>query len=207
MAKKFHLGLFSSPPVMHHTVGGWKHPRNIKRGYRFDRPEVWQHVARLAEQAKFDFIFSADIGGGVFDAYLNDFKAAVRYGVQTPCFEQAVLHMFLAAATEQLGVIPTFTINGRQPWHVARLFATMDHLSGGRTGWNIVSSFQKIGAQNLGMADQLDHTTRYERADEFVEVCRQLWDSWEADAVVMDVEHDIFAARLPKGLENSVAIR
>ena len=193
MAKKFHLGLFSSPPVMHHTVGGWKHPRNIKRGYRWDRPEVWQHCARLAEGAKFDFVFSAEIGGGVYDAYQNDFRPAVRYGVQTPCFEQSVLHMFMAAATEHIGFVPTVSINGKQPWHVARMLATMDHLSGGRTGWNLVCSFQKIGAQNLGMEDQLEHRTRYERADEFAEVCHRLWTSWEPDAVVMDAERDIFA--------------
>lgn len=71
MVKKFHLGLFSSPPVMHHTVGGWKHPRNIKRGYRWDRPEVWQHCARLAEGAKFDFVFSAGRRHGGADCRLD----------------------------------------------------------------------------------------------------------------------------------------
>ena len=99
----------------------------------------------------------------------------------------------LGAVTEHVGVIATHSIIGTEPYTLARRFATLDHLTGGRAGWNVVSSTHRNAAENLGLTEVIDHDQRYEMLDEYVDVCQALWRSWEEDAIVRDVERDVFA--------------
>lgn len=194
MTTPFHLGLYTMPPLTHHSMATWRHKLNIPegRGFAFDRAKVWQYVGQLAESAKFDFFFSADTEG-VYRAYQDSIDPAIKYGAQVPVFDQTITLSFVAASTANIGVISTLSINGTPPYVAARKFATLDHLSGGRAGWNVVTAFQKSAAQNLGNEDQLDHDARYDRAEEYMEACYQLWNSWEEDAIVFDKEGGTFA--------------
>jgi FMN-dependent oxidoreductase (nitrilotriacetate monooxygenase family) len=99
----------------------------------------------------------------------------------------------LSAVTENIGIIATHSISGTEPYLVARKFATLDHLSGGRAGWNVVTSTHRSAAQNLGLDTMIEHDARYEMIDEYVEVCKALWGSWDEDAIVLDVDGDVFA--------------
>ena len=186
------LGLYSMPPATHHSVATWKLARNATRGLRFDRLGLWAETARLAERAHFDFVFAADTNG-IYSEYGGSHDAAVRYALQVPCFDAHVLMTALGAVTERIGVIATHSIVGTEPYLVARKFATLDHLTGGRAGWNVVTGTHRNAAENLGLDGLVEHDTRYEMADEFVDVCRALWDSWEDDAVVRDVAGERFA--------------
>jgi FMN-dependent oxidoreductase (nitrilotriacetate monooxygenase family) len=194
MTKKFHLAQYTMLPVTHHSTATWKHPRTMKGGWEFDRPEVWQHVAQVCENAKLDFFFSADTEG-VYSDYQNSWQPAVRYAAQVPCFDTGTIMCWLAAATRQIGIVQTVSTAAIPPYLVARRLATFDHLSRGRAGINIVTAFHKSATRNLSLADSyhLQHDNRYDRADEFMEVCYRLWDSWDTDAVVQNSEGDMFA--------------
>lgn len=187
-----HLGLYTMLPVSHHSMITWRHPRNMPRGYRFDRPEVWQHLAQVIERGCFEFFFSADTEG-VYSEHGDSYRQSIRYAAQVPCYDQTILLTYVAAATKHIGIVPTISVNGTQPYVAARKLATLDHLTGGRAGWNVVTAFHKNAAQNLGLDDQLAHDQRYDRADEYLEVCYRLWESWEEGAIVQDVEADTFA--------------
>ena len=190
---KIHLVQYLMPPVTHHSTATWKHPRNMMGGqFRFDRPEIWQHVARLCEQAKYDAVFLADVEG-LYSDWGASPAGAVQYGSQSICFEPTIVLTWMAAATSQLGLVMTLTTNSYPPYVAARKFATLDHLSAGRAGWNLVAAFHQAAFQNLGQTHVLDHAERYERADEYLDLCYRLWDSWEEDAVVMDSAGDTFA--------------
>lgn len=191
-AKKFHLALYTMLPVTHHSMATWKDPHNMTRGFKFDRPEVWQYVGQLAERGCFDFFFSADTEG-VYSEYKQSYKYSVKYAAQVPCFDQVTLLSFVAAHTTNIGFVATSSINGQPPFITARKMATWDHMTYGRAGWNVVTAFHKRAAENLGKHDQMDHDERYDMADEYMDVCYKLWDSWDADAVVQDVENDTFA--------------
>ena len=181
------------PPIQHHSMVTWKHPHNMLGGvYRWDRPEVWQEVGRLCEQAKYDAIFFADTEG-IYSEWGESHEAAVRYGAQVPCFEPTVLMTYVAAVTRHLGLAFTLTTTSYPPYVAARKFATLDHLSYGRAAWNVVTGFHHAAFQNLGLPDIVAHDERYDRADEYLEVCYQLWESWDEDAVVMDAGRDMFA--------------
>jgi long-chain alkane monooxygenase len=189
---RIRIGLYSMPPVTHHSVATWKLQRNAARGLRFDRLGLWKETARLAERAGFDFVFAADTNG-IYSEYGGSHEAAVRYALQVPCFDAAVLMTAIGAVTNHLGVIATHSIVGTEPYLVARKFATLDHLTGGRAGWNVVTGTHRNAAENLGLQELIDHDERYEMADEFVDVCRALWNSWDQDAIVLDVDGDRFA--------------
>jgi len=194
MAKKFHLAQFTMMPVTHHSLATWKHPRNMQGEWRFDRPEVWQHAARVCERGKFDFFFSADTEG-IYADYQQSYAPAVRYAAQAPCYDVSTMMAWQAAVTSKIGFVFTASVAGLPPYLLARKLATWDHMSAGRAGVNIVTAFHLSAARNLGIedADYFAHDARYDRADEYMEVMYRLWDSWEEDAIVMDVEGDRFA--------------
>ncbi len=158
-----------------HHPAAWRHPSNTANG----RPDVkyWVKLAKLAEQAKFDAFFLADFigrsGKNVEDASGN--------GVSFQ-FEPLTLLSAIASVTEHIGLIATVNANFSEPYNVARLLASLDHISGGRAGWNIVSSFGPHTAGNFGIEDGRGHGERYERADEFLSLVKQYWDSWDDDA-------------------------
>lgn len=195
MSTRFHLAQYTMLPVTHHSTATWKHPRNMKGGWRFDRPDVWQHLAQVCENAKFDFFFSADTEG-VYAEYQKDYAPSVRYAAQVPCFDTGTIMCWIAAATKKIGVVQTVSTAAIPPYLVARRMATFDHLSSGRAGINIVTAFHTSACDNLSIAPNSyhhKHDLRYDRADEFMEVCYKLWDSWEEGAVVEDIENDMFA--------------
>jgi FMN-dependent oxidoreductase (nitrilotriacetate monooxygenase family) len=136
----------------------------------------YQELARTAERGLFDSLFIADI-----PALWMGF--AQRPNAQ---FDPALLLTALAAVTERIGLIGTASTTYNEPYNLARRFASLDHLSAGRAGWNIVTTAGREAARNFNLADQPDHADRYARAREFVEVTLKLWDSWEDDAILAD---------------------
>ncbi|BBU39543.1 N5,N10-methylene tetrahydromethanopterin reductase [Aeribacillus pallidus] len=195
--KKMHLLQYMMPPVTHHSSATWKHPRNMTmtNAFQWNRPEIWQEVAQIAERGKLDAVFFADTEG-IYSEYENSYKSAVRYASQVPCYEPSVLMAFMGAVTKHIGLTMTFSVAGYPPYILARKLATLDHLSRGRVGWNVVTAFHKNASENLGLSVEqyhLSHDQRYDRLEEYMEVCYKLWDSWEPDAIVMDAENNIFA--------------
>lgn len=134
-------------------------------------------VAKIAERAKLDAIFFAD------QAAISD---RIDYRPITS-LEPTIVLATIAAATERIGLIATASTSFNEPYNIARRFATLDHVSGGRIGWNIVTTADPASARNFGLTGAIDHGGRYERAAEFTEIVKALWDSWEDDAFIGDV--------------------
>jgi N-acetyl-S-(2-succino)cysteine monooxygenase len=169
-----------------HHVAAWRHPQSqADAGVNFRH---YVELARTAERAKFDAMFLAD-SLAVRDQNVETASRAARYIVQ---FEPLTLLAGIAASTERLGLIATASTTYNEPFHIARKFASLDHISGGRAGWNLVTSASEAEAFNFSRDSHLAHAKRYERAREFAEVVIGLWDSWEDDAFVRDKESGRF---------------
>ncbi|MBX6378406.1 MAG: NtaA/DmoA family FMN-dependent monooxygenase, partial [Clostridia bacterium] len=180
--------LLSGPTFHHH--GMWRHPFTDAR---FLSADLYQNLARVLELGRFDALFFADTLA-VYDRYANSFEATVKYGGQGAFqLDPVPLLSVIAASTRYLGLGATISTTFYEPYHIARTLATLDHLSGGRVAWNVVTSFSSSEAQNFGKERLIPRESRYDRADEFLEVCFKLWDSWEDDAIVMNREEGIFA--------------
>ena len=162
------------------TWTDWRHP-NAQPGASTDF-KYYQAHARLAEQGKFDFLFIAD------SLFITE-KSSPHYLNR---FEPVTLLSALAAVTSHVGLVATVTASYAEPFNVARQFASLDHLSGGRAGWNVVTSWLDGTAANFSKTEHLGHDDRYRRAEEFVQVVRGLWDSWEDDALVHDKASGVF---------------
>ncbi|MER5460091.1 LLM class flavin-dependent oxidoreductase [Streptomyces sp. NPDC002668] len=176
--RQFHLNAFLMN-AGHHDAA-WRHPRT--RPDRITELSYFQELARTAERGRLDSLFLAD---GV--ALWGNARFNAVGG-----FEPLTLLSALAVATEHIGLIATVSTTFNEPFHVARKFASLDHLSGGRAGWNIVTSGNEAEARNFGREEHLEHALRYERAAEFLEVTKELWDSWRDDATVIDREHGVY---------------
>ncbi|AWB21348.1 FMN-dependent monooxygenase [Methylobacterium currus] len=162
-----------------HHVAGWRHPSSeADGGLVLDRYVGW---AKRAEAAKFDLIFLED-GTGIRDADLRSSERTAR----SAHFEPVTLLSALAAVTSRIGLVATTSTSFNEPYNVARRFASLDHLSGGRAGWNLVTSATDLEAANFGNDTIARHADRYERAEEFVDVVLGLWNTWDDDAVVID---------------------
>ncbi|WP_419908319.1 LLM class flavin-dependent oxidoreductase [Candidatus Poriferisodalis sp.] len=185
-----HLSAFIQASPNHQIKGMWKHPSDeTSWGYR--TLNWWQDLVRTLERGCFDGIFFADVLG-TYDVYGASREAALRGAVQIPGIDPTLLIPALAACTEHLGFAVTFSTSHHAPYHTARLFSTLDHLTGGRVGWNIVTSYLS-DAERQGLGQILAHDTRYDRADEYVDVCLKLWEqSWDEGAIVLDAEADTF---------------
>ncbi|GAA3734226.1 LLM class flavin-dependent oxidoreductase [Salinactinospora qingdaonensis] len=186
-----HLNVFAECSPSPQFVGFWRDSDDRSAtGYR--SLEYWTSVARKLEAACVDALFFADIHG-VYDVYRGSWEPAARHAVQLPAIDPTLVIPALAAATERLGFAVTYSTTYHPPYQCARAFSTLDHLTGGRVAWNIVTSYLRSAAEN-GLGEYLDHDLRYDRADEYVEVARALWErSWDEDAVVRDTEADVFA--------------
>lgn len=179
------LGLFINPTGHHQAA--WRHPGSQPdAGISF---EHYKRLAQTAEAACFDAIFLAD--NQCVRAGPPEIVSRVAQYVAN--FEPLTLLGGLAAVTSRIGLIATASTSYNYPYQVARKFASLDHMSGGRMGWNIVTSGMPQEAGNFGRDEHYEHDLRYEVAAEFVEVCRGLWDSWDDDAFVRDVESGIFS--------------
>lgn len=157
-----------------HHPAAWRHPSATSDG----RPDLgyWTRLAQLAERAKFHTFFLADFIGRAG----HDLEGQSHNGVSFQ-FEPFTLLSSIAAETKHIGLVATVNTNFEHPYHVARKFASFDHVSGGRAGWNVVSSLSDATIKNFGI-EPLTHAQRYERATEFVALTKRLWDSWDDDA-------------------------
>jgi FMN-dependent oxidoreductase (nitrilotriacetate monooxygenase family) len=160
-----------------HHVAAWRHP-DVPADAGLDFKH-YRHLARVAEAAKFDALFVADSVA----AATGDIASRMA---RSDHFEPLTLLSALSAVTEHIGLIATATTTYNEPYHVARKFASLDHLSGGRAGWNLVTSDAAAEAQNFGRAEHVGHAERYSRAREFHQVVTGLWDSWADDAFTRD---------------------
>jgi FMN-dependent oxidoreductase (nitrilotriacetate monooxygenase family) len=175
--RQLHLGAFLQG-VGHH-LAAWRHPDVDPRGAT--RLAHFKQLAHIAEAAKFDAIFFADNVG------LPDAPAEIQTKAALPYyFEPLLLLSALAGVTERIGLVATVSSTYLPPFHMARKFASLDQISGGRAGWNLVTSGSDFEARNFGLDQQLTHATRYERAREYVDVVKGLWDSWEDDPYLFD---------------------
>src|SRR5262249_28803611 len=173
--RQLHLGAFMRPASIH--TGAWRYP-GAWPDANFNFPRMKQLAQRL-EAAKFDAFFMAD-----HMAVLNMPMDALKRSHTSTSFEPFTLLSALSQATERLGLVATGSTTFDAPYHIARRFASLDHLSGGRAGWNIVTTSNPDAALNFGMDEHMEHGERYERAREFYDVVTGLWDSWADDAFV-----------------------
>lgn len=185
------LNVFTMNTVGHLSPGSWRHPRDESRRYK--DIDYWTTLARTLERGLIDAVFIADVLG-VYDVYEGSRDPALRTGAQVPVNDPLQVVPAMAAVTEHLGFGITASVSFEHPYPFARRMSTLDHLTRGRAGWNVVTSYLNSGALNLGVDGQVAHDRRYDIADEYLEVCRKLWeDSWEDDAVVDDVGAGVYA--------------
>lgn len=186
MVRSLKLSVFMSPTGGH--VGGWRHPDAVgDAGFNFDR---WIEFAQIAERGKLDMLFLADGNGvnGVDNPALLGRNPTTRPVV----IEPVCLHSAIAAVTSRIGLVATATTSYDQPFSVARRYAALDWLSKGRAGWNVVTSSNPEDSKNFSQNDHADLANRYERAGEFVDIVKDLWDSWADDAFLLDKESGQF---------------
>ena len=191
MAKQIKLNAFTQCCVNHHSKGQWKNPAaRSADGYR--NVHYWTELARTLERGCFDAVFFADIHG-TYSVYKGSNRTAIEQAVQFPDNDPTLVISAMAAVTRHLGFACTFSTTYFPPYHTAKLFSTLDHLTDGRVGWNVVTSYLSDALANFGIKDDLTHDQRYDRADEYMSVVYKLWEhSWEDDAVVRDRVRDIY---------------
>ena len=189
--KKMHLLSFVQHGVINHAQLMWAHPRD-KVGFDYARPPFWQEMGRILERGKFDALFIADVLAP-YDVYKGSYDDTVRYAVQCPVHDPVALVPIIGVATEKLGIGITISTTFDTPYAMVRRLSTLDHLTNGRLGWNVVTSYSQNEFKAMGLTDMVPHEERYERAEEFIDVCYKLWDSWEDDAIIADAESGIYA--------------
>ena len=185
------LNAFNMNCVGHINHGLWTHPRD--RSAEYNTLDYWIDQARTLERGLFDGLFIADIVG-VYDIYRNNVDVTLQQSVQLPVNDPLLIVPAMAAATRHLGFGVTVNLTYEQPYLLARRFSTLDHLTRGRIGWNIVTGYLDSAARAMGLDAQLPHDERYERADEYLEVLYKLWEgSWQDGAVLRDKSARVFA--------------
>ncbi|MRH41344.1 NtaA/DmoA family FMN-dependent monooxygenase [Aquibacillus halophilus] len=188
--KRIYLNAFDMNCSGHQSPGLWTHPED--QSHRYKDSEYWIELAQILEKGQFDAIFLADVLG-TYDVYQGSRDAAVRQGAQSPVNDPSLVVPLMSAVTKHLGFGVTASVTHEHPYTFARRMSTLDHLTKGRIGWNIVTSYLKSAAVNMGMEDQIKHDERYDIAAEYLEVCYKLWEgSWEDDAVLLDKQNGIY---------------
>lgn len=181
--RQFRLGAFVQ--ATGHHISAWRHPdAQIDAGENF---EHYRQITQTAERSLFDAVFLADspgVWGGSPETQKRNGKLAH--------FEPITLFAALSAVTKHIGFIATASTTYEDPYTLARKFASLDHLSHGRAGWNVVTTGNENAAGNFGLERHPDHSDRYERAEEFVQVVKGLWDSWEDDVFIRDRESGVY---------------
>ena len=181
--KQLHLGAFMRPVSIHSAA--WRYPGAFAdANFNFKH---YQRFAKKLEAGCFDFFFMADSL-----AVLNMPIEALRRSATVTSFEPLTLLSALSVVTERLGLVATCSTSYNEPYHVARKFASLDHISGGRAGWNVVTSGNPLEALNFGREEHYEHDERYRRAREFFEVVTGLWDSFADDAFIRNAETGIY---------------
>ncbi|MCB2301913.1 LLM class flavin-dependent oxidoreductase, partial [Acinetobacter baumannii] len=191
MAKKISFNAFEMNCIAHQSPGLWRHPQD--RSVEYKDLEYWTDLAQILERGFFDGIFIADVLG-IYDVYHQSAEHALTGAVQVPVNDPLQIVPAMAAVTKHLGFGVTTSISFEHPYPFARRISTLDHLTKGRVGWNIVTSYLESGSKNLGLKTQVNHDNRYDIADEYLEVLYKLWEgSWEEGSVLRDRESGIFA--------------
>ena len=182
-SKQLKLGAFMRPVSIH--TGAWRYPGALPDA-NFNFPAL-KHFIQTLERGKFDAFFMAD-----HLAVLNMPVQALKRSHTVTSFEPFTLLSALASVTDRIGLVATASTTYDAPYHIARRFASLDHISGGRAGWNIVTTANPDAALNFGLDEEVEHDERYRRAREFYDVVTGLWDSFADDAFVRDVESGIY---------------
>ncbi|MBY6367930.1 LLM class flavin-dependent oxidoreductase [Rhodococcoides corynebacterioides] len=190
MSRELHLAGFLIASHVTHSHAAWRHPASATD---YLSPDYYTRVARTLERGTFDFLFFADLLATPV-RYGDDIAVPLRSGTQASAtIDPSLVAATLASVTERIGLAITKSTTYFHPYEVARIFATLDHLSRGRAGWNVVTSLNQAEAQNFGQLDHLPHDQRYDRAHEFLELAYDLWGSWDRDALVQDKATGVFA--------------
>lgn len=185
-AKPFHLAWF----LQGSSVQAWGESWTGHIGRDWMVPELFTDMARSLERACFDYLLIEDssyVGeswGGSTEIYLN-------HGIAVPRQDPSVVASLMSQATSRIGIVPTFGTYAYHPYLLARLVATLDQVSSGRIGWNAVTGSSDFAAMNFGLPGMPEHDLRYDMADEYMEVCRKLWGSWEPGAIIADRDSGI----------------
>jgi FMN-dependent oxidoreductase (nitrilotriacetate monooxygenase family) len=189
-ARQMHLvGYLIAGPTWHNN-GAWRHPES-DADLALD-PQRYERIAEILEAGKFDALFFVDVLT-LFDSYQGSFAGQVAGPGQMFYLDPMLLLAAMARKTRHIGLTGTLSTAFYHPFHIARSFATLDHISGGRAAWNVVTSANSREAQNFGLDRLMDRDTRYDHADEVMEACDTLWNSWDADAIVFDRERGVYA--------------
>jgi FMN-dependent oxidoreductase (nitrilotriacetate monooxygenase family) len=189
--REIRFNAFDMACVGHIQQGMWTHPRDRSADYL--SLDYWMGLARLLEEGLFDGLFLADVLG-IYDVHGGNGDAAIRNAVQVPLLDPMLLVPAMAAATRNLGFGVTCNLAWESPALLARRFSTLDHLTQGRIGWNIVTGYLDSAARAMGLDRQMAHDDRYDLADEYMEIVYRLWEeSWAADAVKRDRAAGIYA--------------
>ena len=170
-------------------ASSWRHPLSRTDTWS---PDYYRHVGRLLEDGKFHLGFFDD-RLSMPDMYGRDHGHTVRHGIRCVKLDALTVLTVMGMATERLGLGATYSTSYYEPFHVARLFATLDLMTQGRAAWNVVTSLNDGEAQNMGRDEVIEHDLRYDRADEFMQVVLGHWDTWEDDAIVQDQASGLFA--------------
>jgi FMN-dependent oxidoreductase (nitrilotriacetate monooxygenase family) len=190
MTREIRLNAFAMNCVAHQSPGLWTHPRD--RSSDYNKLSYWIDLARTLERGRFDALFLADVLG-VYDVFGASADAALRHAAQVPVNDPMLLISAMAAATKNLGFGVTCTLSYEPPYPFARRMSTLDHLTDGRIGWNVVTGYLDSAAKGMGKDHQKAHDDRYDVAEEYMEVVYKLWEgSWQDDAVLRDRERGIF---------------
>jgi long-chain alkane monooxygenase len=190
MADQIHIFSFLINSPINHTVLSWA-DEDDNRLEALGSLKLWQELAQTMERGLFDGMFFADTPG-VFDRYRDSHEDAARYGVCWPSHDPVVLLSALAASTTHLGLATTMSTTAYKPWSIVRQLGTIDYLSGGRVGWNIVTGHLRNEHRALGVT-QAAHDRRYDMADEYMEICYRLWASIGEGAILGDKRSGVFA--------------
>ncbi|WP_246688480.1 MULTISPECIES: NtaA/DmoA family FMN-dependent monooxygenase [unclassified Mesorhizobium] len=181
MSRKFHLGYFLTDSHAQAWATAWG--GNV--GKEWASPDLYVAAARELERACFDYVLIED-NVFVADAYGDSMDIYLRKGLSVPRRDPLMVAPYMLQATRHIGVVPTISTFAYHPYQLARLIGSLDQLSHGRAGWNVVTGSSERALQNFGHDGMDEHDARYDVADEFVEAANALWDSWDADAVVAD---------------------
>ncbi|MDD2089366.1 LLM class flavin-dependent oxidoreductase [Pseudomonas guariconensis] len=191
MAREILLNAFNMNCVGHINHGLWTHPRDTSTQYK--TLAYWTDLARLLERGLFDGLFIADIVG-TYDVYGQSLDVTLKESIQLPVNDPLLLVSAMASVTRHLGFGLTANLTYEAPYLFARRLSTLDHLSNGRVGWNIVTGYLDSAARAMGLAQQPEHDRRYDQADEYLQVLYKLLEgSWDDDAVVADRERRVYA--------------
>ena len=189
--KEIRLNAFAMNCVGHINHGLWTHPRDRSTDYTSLR--YWTDLAQTLERGLFDGIFLADIVG-VYDVYGGNVDVTLRESIQLPVNDPLLLVPAMAAVTRNLGFGVTVNVNVEHPYTFARRLSTLDHLTDGRIGWNIVTGYLDSAARAVGQDALAEHDSRYDRAEDYLALARKLWEtSWEDGAVRRDRAGRVYA--------------